>query len=220
MKETLGQAIERVLEAEDWVGARKLIRAGLRSKPDDHWLLSRLALTFYEQGQYRRALDLDLKALQIAPYCPLAIWGYAGTLEMLGRTREARILFQWLVSWGEAKLAYGECGEGIRWARSLIADCYYRIGLIWEEKGQKKRALRSYAEHLACRERGARSIYPIREVKRRFNSLSGRCRTGFLAGHFSVPDDFDEMSANQISTMFHGVAPKGTKSAGNRAPRN
>jgi tetratricopeptide (TPR) repeat protein len=73
MKDQLGQAVEAALQADDWVGARKLIRTGLRSKPDDHWLLSRLALTFYEQRQYREALKLDLKALKIAPYSPLVL---------------------------------------------------------------------------------------------------------------------------------------------------
>ncbi|MGC2301594.1 MAG: hypothetical protein WA476_22495 [Acidobacteriaceae bacterium] len=208
MKETSGKAIEHALEVEDWAGARKLIRAGLRSKPADHWLLTRLALTFYEQRQYRRALNLELKALQIAPYCPLVIWGYAGSLEMLGQTREARILFQWLVSWGEENLAYGECGEGIRWARSLIADCYYRIGLIWEEKGQRKRALRSYAEHLAYRRRGVRSIYPIRDVERHYEDVGGGQRTGFLAGQISVPRDFDQMGTRKISAMFQGAERK------------
>ena len=61
----------------------------LRRKRDDHWLLSRLALTHYEQRQYRRALHYELKALQIAPYCHLVVWGYAGTLEMLERNKEA-----------------------------------------------------------------------------------------------------------------------------------
>jgi hypothetical protein len=138
------------------------------------------------------------------------IWGYAGSLDMLGRTREARALFQWLLSWGEENLAYGECGEGIRWARSLIADCQYRIGLIWEKKGQRKRALRSYAEHLALRRRGVRSIYPLREVKRHYKHLGGVRRIGFLAGRMSVPHDFDQMGASEICAMFEG-SHKGRK---------
>jgi len=220
MKEPLGQAIERALDADDWVGARKLIRAGLRRKPDDHWLLTRLATTFYEQRQYQRALNLQLKALQIAPYCPLIIWDYAGSLDMLGRTSEARKLYEWLVGWGEEGVAYCECGEGIRWARSLIADCYYRIGRIWEQKRQRKRALRAYAEHLARRKRGVRSIYPLREVKRRYKQLGGERRTGFLAGQVSVPRDFDQMEANKISALFQGVEQKATKSTRTSAPRS
>jgi len=90
---------------------------------------------------------------------------------MLGRESEAVTLYRCLVSWGEEYLAYGECGEGIRAARSLIADCHYRIAHIWEEKGQRKKALAAYAEHLS-RRRGVRSIYPFRDVKARYERLT------------------------------------------------
>lgn len=142
------------------------------SGPDNHWLLTRLALTYYEQKQYRRAPRYELKALQLAPYCPLAIWDYAGTLDMLGRKKEALALFRWLISWGEDDLAFGQCGEGIRAARSLIADCYYRIGNILVEQQQRKRAAVAYKEHLSRRARGTRSIYPLKEVKRKYEELA------------------------------------------------
>jgi tetratricopeptide (TPR) repeat protein len=123
-------AIEDAVAREKWSLASRLIRERLKRSPTDHWLLSRLALTYYEQRQYRRALRYDLKALQDGPYCPLAIWGYASTLDMLKQPTEALKLYRWLISWGEDELAYGPCGEGIRSARSLIADCYYRIAAI------------------------------------------------------------------------------------------
>jgi predicted Zn-dependent protease len=172
MKDRGGVLIEVAIRIDDWQSARTLIRNALKRDPLNHWLLSRLALTYYEQKQYRRALHYDIKALQIAPYCPLAIWGYAGTLDMLERSKEALVLFKWLVSCGEPDLAYGDCGEGIRAARSLIADCYYRIAQIQEESGQRKKALAAYAEHLARRRRGTRSIYPLREVRARYKKLA------------------------------------------------
>ncbi len=49
---------------------------------------------------------------------------------MLGKRKEALRLFRWLISWGEDELAYGECGEGIQAARSMIADCYYRVAIL------------------------------------------------------------------------------------------
>jgi tetratricopeptide (TPR) repeat protein len=159
---------------EQWPLARRLIRERLKRKPTDHWLLSRLALTYYEQRQYRRALEYDLKALQDGPYCPLAIWGYAGTLDMLKQPTEALKLYRWLISWGEDELAYGPCGEGIRSARSLIADCYYRIASIQEKVGQQKRAISSYKEHLSRRKKGTASIYAMKDVRRRLLALENQ----------------------------------------------
>jgi tetratricopeptide (TPR) repeat protein len=171
-----GKLIEKAVQAKDWVGARKLIAVELNRKPKDHWLLSRLGLTFYGQGKYQQALYWDAKALQESPYCPLAIWGYAGSLEMLGRQRESVALYRWLLSWGEDELAYGDCGEGIRRARSLVADCHYRIALIWKEKRQWKRAAAEYEIYLSMREDGWGSIYPIREVKATYAKVLAKVR--------------------------------------------
>lgn len=178
-----GEAIEQAIAREDWLRARRLIRLALSRKPDDHWLLSRLALTYYEQRQYRRALNYEIKALQIEPYCPMAIWGYAGELAMLERDKEALQIYRWLISWGEDELAYGPCGEGIQRARSLIADCFYRIACVLEARGQHKRALLFYKEHLSRRNRGTRSIYPLKTVKANMKALQDRAKASNLLIH-------------------------------------
>jgi tetratricopeptide (TPR) repeat protein len=175
-KRPSGEAIERAIARDEWVRARRLIRLGLSCEPDSHWLLSRLALTYYEQRHYRRALHYEIKALQIQPYCPLAIWGYAGTLAMLERYKEALEIYGWLISWGEDELAYGQCGEGIQRARSLIADCFYRIAGIHEALGLHKRALLFYREHLSRRNRGTRSIYPLKDVRANMKALQERAK--------------------------------------------
>jgi tetratricopeptide (TPR) repeat protein len=165
MKRQGSKVIGKALQTEDWAGARRLIQAELRLVPKDHWLMSRLALTYYEQQNYKKALYWDALALREAPYCPLAVWGYAGSLDMLCRSRESLILYRWVLSWGEEDLAYGECGEGIRWARSLATDCHYRIARIWEEKRQWKKALSEYDEYLTRRADGCGSIYSLGEVR-------------------------------------------------------
>jgi tetratricopeptide (TPR) repeat protein len=166
-----GKMIESAIAAHKWPEARKLIRQELRLDPGNHWLLTRLSLTYYEQKQYRKSLHYVVQALQIAPYCPLAVWDYAGTLDMLNRRKRALQIFRWLISWGENRIAFGECGEGIRFAKSLIADCYYRIARIYEDRRERAKAIRAYKQHFLRRKRGARSIYPLSEVKRRYASL-------------------------------------------------
>jgi hypothetical protein len=48
--------IEALIEADNWKGARKAIIAALRTQPESHWLFSRLALTYYEEFEYKKAL--------------------------------------------------------------------------------------------------------------------------------------------------------------------
>jgi len=54
--------IERAIAASDWPRARRLIREELKNR-DDHWLLTRLSLTYYEQKQYRKSLQYVTEAL-------------------------------------------------------------------------------------------------------------------------------------------------------------
>ncbi len=115
--------IERLIAEEDWPAARRAIRTKLRSSPDDHWLLSRLALTYYEQRQYSQALECDLRAVANAPDCPLVLGGQAGSLEMLHQTKAALKVYRRLIRRGIQAIAFNDCGEGLAWARGLIADC-------------------------------------------------------------------------------------------------
>jgi tetratricopeptide (TPR) repeat protein len=176
MKTSVWKRIEQAFEADDWIAARKLIRAELKRDPKDHWLLGRLALTYYEQRNYIQALYWEVLALQEAPYCPLLIWHYACTLAMLDENDKALLLYRWLPSWGEDRLAYGECGEGIRWARALIADCHYRIACIWHEKRQWKRSVAEFEKYLDLRKKGYGSIYSLREIKGQYAEVQAKVR--------------------------------------------
>lgn len=169
--------IEDLIEAEDWKGARQLIRDALRKKPESHWLLSRLALTFYEEFKYEKALDYDSRALEIAPNCPLALWGYAGSLDMLGRDREALRIYRRLVRRDAQSIAYGECGEGLARARGLVADSLYRMAGCYASLGKRRKAMEFLEQHLARRGAGCHSIYALREVQRELGELRQKARS-------------------------------------------
>src|SRR5271163_3121791 len=90
-------AIEKAIRRDDWKGARRLIRTSLRQQPDSHWLITRLGLTYYEERDYKQAFKIGQRAYRLAPKCPLVLWDLAGTLDMLGRHREAIAIFRRLV---------------------------------------------------------------------------------------------------------------------------
>jgi hypothetical protein len=58
----MSREIENAIRRDDWKGARRLVRAALRRQPDSHWLLARLALTYYEEFDYERALTIGQQA--------------------------------------------------------------------------------------------------------------------------------------------------------------
>jgi len=163
--------IEDAIQQEDWPTARRLIRAALRREPESHWLLTRLGLTYYEEHNYERALVSDHQAYQLAPRCPLVLWDLAGTYQMLKRLTESRRLYRQLISRGVSAIASDACGEGVAWARGLVADCWYRIAHIERSRGRRSLAVSSFRSHLALRGPGCRSIYPISHVRRELREI-------------------------------------------------
>ena len=167
-KKELGKKIEKYIALENWNRARYYINKGLSKYPKDHWLLTRLALTHYEQRNYKIALRIGEQALKLAPKCPLVLWDHAGTLYMSGDFSRALNIYNKLVRRGVESLAYGECGEGVRWAKSLVNDCFYRMALCYRKSGNRSKAIELYRRHLKSRAPGIPSIYSLKEVKQEF----------------------------------------------------
>jgi tetratricopeptide (TPR) repeat protein len=144
---------------EDWAGARLLIRQELRKHPHEHWLLTQLSGTYYEEKKYRRALEFVKKALAEAPNCPLVLWDYAGTLDALGQKRKAISIYKKLLARGVDAIANNECGEGHDWAASLLADCKYRLAYCYKDRKDMRQFAKYMASYCADLRMGIDSIY-------------------------------------------------------------
>ena len=166
------KAIENAIEADDFAKARRLLRESLRASPEHHWLLTRLALTYYEEQKYKKALEYSQKAILSNPTCPLVLWDYAGALDMLGRTDDAIQAWSNLVSRGVEAIAFDECCEGLVWACSLVNDCRYRIGLAYQDKGDTLCAVRWIEDHIEHRRPGVPSIYHLSKVRNELHDLA------------------------------------------------
>jgi tetratricopeptide (TPR) repeat protein len=167
--------INQLFEEEKWEEAREYILKCLVEEPESHWLLSRLSVTYYEQKNYEKALKYIKKALKIAPHCPLVLWDYAGTLDMLSNNEEALRIFKSIIRKGVSRIARGECSEGIRWARSLVNDSRYRVGLLYARLGDFRLAKKYVNAYIKNRKPNTPSIYSISEAKKKLvRILEGR----------------------------------------------
>ena len=164
--------IEGLIEQEKWLDVRRAIQEELKADPDNHWLLTRLSTTFYEQHAYKDALRWVEKAKEIMPNCPLVLWDYAGTLDMLGRKQEAIVIYRSLLDRGAEAIAEDECGEGLDWALALLTDCVYRIGACCEDLKDRRKAADLYRRYLDIVDMGVQSIYPREEVVARLRKLT------------------------------------------------
>lgn len=168
---TISNRINNYFIKEDWKNARLLILKELKKNPGHHWFLTRLSTTYHEEKNYKESLRIVKKALRISPNCPLVNWDYAGSLYMLGKDHDAIRIWKKLIRRGINSIAYDECGEGLIMARRLVNDCIYRIGLSYSCLGNKKLAVKYILKHIHNREDGIKSIYNLREVKKRLEKI-------------------------------------------------
>jgi len=168
--------IDKFIRQGEWQKARSLILQQLEENPDDHWLLTRLSTTYYEEHHYDEALRISEKALKISPKCPLVLWDYAGALDMLGKHEDAIKIWRKLIKKGVNKIAYSECGEGIRWARSLINDSKYRTAISYLKMGMLSNANKYLRDHLKHRAPGIPSIYRLSDVKKLFMDIQNKLK--------------------------------------------
>jgi hypothetical protein len=168
--------IETLIEGEEWDAARVAIERELIKEPDNHWLWSRLSTVKYEQRDYQGALQAAQKAVKVVPDCPLALWGKAGALDMLGRTMEAARIYPRLFQRGLQELRNPdedaeECWEGADWTRALMVDCLFRFALCLEKLGERKMAINVYQRFLYSLDMGQQGIYSAEDARRRLRKL-------------------------------------------------
>lgn len=172
--------IWRLFKKQDFAQARDLLLDELENseKRDDHWLLCRISTTYYEERNYRPALAYIQKALKLAPDCPLALWGLAGVLDMLEREREAIAIWERLLRRGEENIAFGACGEGLKWAKALMLDCLYRLALAHRDLKNYRQARWYMTKHINGRYPGNGSIYGLKEARARLAQINELSRKG------------------------------------------
>lgn len=182
MKDRLSARINSLFAKEKWLAARTLLEKELPSTPDSHWLLDRLSVTYYEQRKYARALKLVEQAFKIAPECPLVLWDYAGTLDAMGKTKDALNMYvRIIVAYPE--LGHGQCGEGDDWAFSLFRDCVFRVGICFRKLGNTDVAIYVLQDFVRQMELFPEvpSLYSVAMARKELLALEGHGKRAFLS---------------------------------------
>jgi tetratricopeptide (TPR) repeat protein len=174
-----GSRINDLVMAEKWEEARTLVERELEKEPEDHWLLTQLGETYYEERDYKKALELLLKSREIVADCPLALWHLAGTLDALGYHAGAVRIYAWLLKSSKTAAA-DPCWESAAWSDALKTDCVYRIGLCFKHQGLKEKAAYCLRQYLALLARGAAGSYPVEQAMTELRGL-GNTRPGAAA---------------------------------------
>jgi len=161
----VGDRIDELLQRERWEEARALIENALKREPRSHWLLTQLGVTHYEQGQYKKALEVLLRSRFILPDCPLTLWNLAGTLDALGDPGAAIRLYTWLLQ--STKTPEDDpCWESSKWTDALKTDCLFRLGLCFKHLHQDNLAAYCFRKYIDIFSLGSGGSYPIEEAQK------------------------------------------------------
>lgn len=167
------RTIETLLREGAWEAARKQIERELKRQPDNHWLLTQLGVTYYEQGRYRESLTPLLDALRIVPDCPLTLWNVAGALDALGKPEVAVSIYTWLLR-SNKSADDDPCWESAEWADFLKTDCVYRLGICFQHMGRRESAEHCFRQYINLIVAGMTGTYPIEDAARHIRELPGQ----------------------------------------------
>jgi hypothetical protein len=120
------------------------------------------------------------EAVGLAPDCPLVLWDLASTEEMLEDDRGALKTYTKLFKLATGRAPSEPCWEGPNRMLSLLADCLYSVAGVLHRLGQRDKALWFIREHLEWRAACVKSIYPVREARRRLKEILGTPLTAAL----------------------------------------
>lgn len=184
--------INSLLAAESWNEAQRLLLSRQKREPKSHWIVTQLAVTYYEQRKYAEAYKLLLKSIQLVRDCPLTLWNLAGTCDALGKSNEAMQIYAWLIR-SNKTAADDSCWENDAWTAALKADSVFRVSSILEENGLSDAARKGYLLYLDQLGTGVDGVYSFDEVRRRLARL---------------PDDQDRSRAFDSMLTSAGLGKK------------
>lgn len=163
--------IEAFVEKGQWDRAQMLIRRELTNQPENHWLLTQLSVTLYEQCRYSEALEPLVASLKIVPDCPLTLWNLAGTLDALDKPRSAIPIYSWLL---RADPGDDPCWESDAWAESLKTDCVYRLGVCFQRLKRWASAANCFRQYINLLLAGQTGLYSLEEAATRIREINGK----------------------------------------------
>ncbi len=167
---TFSDKINGLFKRGEWEKARRVLEKERASDPGNHWLLTQIGVTYYEQKKYAAALKMFLASRAIVDDCPLTLWNLAGTLDALGRHTAAIRIFTWLLA--STRSPHDDpCWESDAWTHSLKADCTYRLGICFEHLGRKKRAEQLYRQYVELLLSGIDGSYSLDDAMGRIRGL-------------------------------------------------
>ena len=170
-KEDFSNKLNKLFERDKWQEAKILLEKEIDKFPNEYFLLTSLSTVYYNLKSFEDSLSFAERAIELEPNDALVIYDYGCALSALNRNEDAIAQWHRILHMDIEEIAFGDFGEGLRWAKSIVNDSRYRIANCALEMGDKVKAKEMIAEHLAHRKRGIYSDFTKRQVVEKQDAL-------------------------------------------------
>ncbi|MBX9791505.1 MAG: hypothetical protein K2Y37_21500 [Pirellulales bacterium] len=206
--------IAELFRNAEWAKARAILNKELAKHPENHWLITQLGVTYYEEREYGEALKQFRKSYQIVSDCPLTLWNLAGTFAATSNYAQAAAIYIRLITESVAPAA-DPCWESGAWSASLKADCYYRLGICFSQLEKRQEATSCFEQYLSLISAGIDGSYTAEQAAQRLRKLSpssAKVRALKLAANkiLAVPG-IKRQHGNQFDIVWSTVNDKKTR---------
>lgn len=136
----------------------EFLKSYLIKFPDDYYILTELSSIIVSSDK-EEALKYSIKAFEIEPNDYLVKYNYAKVLIANGDNLLAIKLLRQILNADIDDIAYGIHGEGLKYAKHIINDSIYLIGISYLNCRKYKTAYKYLFKHLENRQKGIYSDF-------------------------------------------------------------
>ncbi len=170
-QQAISLQLNKYFDADDNESAHKLLLSTIKKFPNEYLFYAQLSVINYELGDDKNAIEYAERALQITPTCQLAQNYYAVALQATDKDTKAIEIWLSLLSRNIKDLAFNDCGEGIRNAKSFQNDIRFNLGVSYIAINNKEKAIFYFNEHLKNRRQGQFSNFTSKNVNEYLKDL-------------------------------------------------
>ena len=123
--------LESLKSESNWTGMIRMLKRYAMRYPNEYYIYQQLAATLYcdSVSQFKLAYKYAERAMIIEPEDDLNIYTYACALYYVGQLDKSLEHFTKIINKDIHEIAYGEHGEGVRYAKQLLNDAVYMTGV-------------------------------------------------------------------------------------------
>ena len=147
-----------LMEEKRYDEALREVIKDIRENGNSHYALANLSEIYLSKGRNLSALKAAREAERITKRCPLVRLALGKALAATGNTDEAVGVFKGIINQDLRSLANGECGEGLRSARTFKAEALLGVARAVRKAGMSAESLSWYRRCVLYRRKNNRKM--------------------------------------------------------------